>query len=81
MSIIFLRMIGPIDILSYALGLFSKIKTRDYMVATVIGLTPMAFALAYVGSVSFYQQVIIATAAGIIFLAGWIIAILLRKPK
>lgn len=55
-SIIFLRMLIPVDILSYALGLFSKIKTTPFFFATLIGVTPFAFIFAYVGSFSIKFQ-------------------------
>lgn len=56
--IIFLRLIIPVDILSYALGLFSKIKFWPYTIATFIGVIPFAFALAYLGTVSLKMQAI-----------------------
>lgn len=49
-TIVFLRIIIPVDALSYALGLFSTIKMREYMLATVVGITPFAFVWAYFGS-------------------------------
>jgi uncharacterized membrane protein YdjX (TVP38/TMEM64 family) len=35
--------------LSYALGLFSRISLWKYSMATLIGMTPMAFILSYAG--------------------------------
>lgn len=69
-SIVFLRMSIPVDILSYALGLFSNIKFRTYFLATLIGVTPFAFVLAYVGTLSFYYQLTALTVAGIIIILG-----------
>jgi len=37
-----LRMVLPVDILSYALGLFSNISFIRYMLATIIGVTPFS---------------------------------------
>ena len=48
-SVVLLRVIAPVDVLSYALGLFSTIKTGGYALATVIGITPFAFVWAYFG--------------------------------
>jgi len=56
-SVVFLRMIIPVDILSYALGLFSKIKTRDYFIATLIGVTPFAFVFSYLGVMPLKYQI------------------------
>ncbi len=47
MSIILLRMVLPVDILSYALGLFSNISFIRYMLATIIGVTPFSIIFAY----------------------------------
>lgn len=57
-GIVFLRMLIPIDILSYALGLFSKISLKRYTLATFIGMVPMAFVLAYVGELKIEYQLI-----------------------
>lgn len=58
-TIVFLRIIIPVDALSYALGLFSTITTREYMLATVVGITPFAFVWAYFGSMSPRQLAIV----------------------
>lgn len=55
-SVVFLRMVIPVDVLSYALGLFSQINSTAYFFATLIGVTPFAFVFAYVGTIpTFYQ--------------------------
>lgn len=46
-NIIALRMMIPVDILSYAIGLFSSVKLSTYSLATLIGVSPFAFVLAY----------------------------------
>jgi uncharacterized membrane protein YdjX (TVP38/TMEM64 family) len=58
-SIVFLRMIVPVDILSYAVGLFSEIKSTTYFWATLLGVIPFAFMFSYTGTLSFGTQVII----------------------
>jgi len=78
-SVVFLRMSVPVDILSYALGLFSKISLRRYVLATVIGVTPFAFVFAYMGTVSFYYQVSALLIALLIFAFG--VLVFLRKKK
>jgi len=67
-SIIFLRMIVPVDVLSYALGLFSKVGFWTYALATVIGVIPFAFVFAYLGEVHYIYQIIF----GFIFLIGFL---------
>jgi uncharacterized membrane protein YdjX (TVP38/TMEM64 family) len=66
-SVIFLRMIVPVDVLSYALGLFSKIGFWTYALATVIGVIPFAFAFSYLGEVHYVYQI----ALGFVFLIGF----------
>lgn len=58
-TVVFLRMIIPVDILSYALGLFSEIKGVPFFFATLIGITPFAFIFAYAGNLSIRLQIII----------------------
>jgi len=70
-SVVFLRMVIPPDILSYALGLFSKIKLRTYTIATVIGLIPFAFVFAYLGTVPFYYQITALLVAILVLLIGY----------
>jgi uncharacterized membrane protein YdjX (TVP38/TMEM64 family) len=49
-SLIFLRMTLPVDILSYALGLFStRISWKQNALTTLIGITPFAFIFSYIG--------------------------------
>ena len=50
LGVVLLRMVLPVDVLSYALGLFSSITFTRYILATIIGITPFAFAFAYGGS-------------------------------
>lgn len=49
-TVVLLRMTVPVDILSYALGLFSHMSTRAFFLATIIGVTPFAFIFSYLGS-------------------------------
>lgn len=48
-TILVLRMLLPVDALSYALGFFSGIGFWKYSVATLIGVTPFSFVFAYAG--------------------------------
>ena len=72
-SIVFLRMIVPVDILSYALGLLSNIKLRNYILATFIGIIPFAFIFSYLGSVPFIYQLLAFIIAMIFILTGLIV--------
>ena len=76
-DLVLLRMIIPIDILSYALGLFSKVKFKTYALTTVIGITPFAFVFSFLGTIPIYYQIF-----GF-FLVGLIVVLIheLRKKK
>lgn len=65
LGIVFLRMILPADILSYILGLLSRISYKLYTTATIIGIMPFAFILSYLGSLSLIQQLFFFTIIGI----------------
>lgn len=80
-SVVLLRLIIPIDILSYALGIFTKIKTRTYLLATIVGTTPFAFVWAYLGTMRFYYQICALLIAVVIFLIGFIIRKRLRAKR
>lgn len=80
-SVVFLRMIIPVDVLSYALGIFTKMSTRNYIIATIIGITPFAFALAYLGTIPFIYQIISFLIASIIILIGWFFKVKFKKKK
>lgn len=57
-TILLLRMIVPVDILSYALGLFKKISWKVYLLATFIGIFPFAFVFSYLGTLPFKYQIV-----------------------
>lgn len=56
-DIVLLRMIIPVDILSYALGLFSNVKFKTYAFATFIGIIPFTIIFSYLGTVPLWYQV------------------------
>ncbi|MBU4536710.1 VTT domain-containing protein [Patescibacteria group bacterium] len=45
--LVFLRIISPVDILSYAVGLFCRISLWKYSIASFIGVIPFSFIFAY----------------------------------
>jgi uncharacterized membrane protein YdjX (TVP38/TMEM64 family) len=56
LGLILLRMVMPVDLLSYAVGLFSKMTFRTYLLATLLGITPFAFIFAYAGNALVLRQ-------------------------
>ena len=69
-TLILLRMTIPVDVLSYALGLLTKINFRIYALTTIIGIIPFAFVFSYLGTISITYQIIgfIAIGFAIVFL-------------
>jgi uncharacterized membrane protein YdjX (TVP38/TMEM64 family) len=62
-----LRLVLPMDVISYVLGLFADISWSKYAGATALGLTPSAFVLAYLGKLpSAYDIIGVALGAGIV---------------
>ena len=47
-GLVLLRMVMPVDLLSYAVGLLSKISFKKYMLATFLGVAPFAFVFSYI---------------------------------
>lgn len=54
-SIVFLRIVLPVDVLSYALGIFSTISLSTYTIATFIGITPFAIIFSILGD-AYYSK-------------------------
>ena len=59
-SALLLRMVVPVDILSYALGLFSTIRLVPYSVATAIGIVPFVVFFSYAIWIPPFWQAFIA---------------------
>lgn len=58
--IVLLRMLIPVDILSYAFGMFSNISFPTYIIATIIGVAPFGFIFAYAGGIPIIYQILAA---------------------
>lgn len=54
-SIVFLRIVLPVDVLSYAIGLLSSIKLTTYTAATFLGVIPFSLIFSLLGN-AFYDQ-------------------------
>jgi len=70
-GLVLLRMSVPVDILSYALGLFTTVPRRLYYLSTLVGIIPFAFIFAYVGSLSPILQLSAFLLAGTVIFVGW----------
>jgi len=56
--IVFARFILPVDIISYAVGLFTKMHWFSYLGATLLGVTPFAFTFAHGSSLPISWQIL-----------------------
>ena len=69
LSLIFLRMTLPVDVLSYALGLFSKkVSWEENALTTLVGITPFAFIFSYVGELSLEVEATILIGTSLLFI-------------
>lgn len=55
-SVVLLRVMIPVDLLSYAIGVFGILGWRRYTLATIIGISPFAFIFAYLGTLPVLYQ-------------------------
>lgn len=80
-TVVFLRMIIPVDILSYALGLFSEINPLPFFFATLIGITPFAFIFAYAGNLPIRLQIIILIECLAVFGVVYMVRRVIKKRE
>ena len=78
-SVVFLRLMMPMDVLSYALGLFTDMKWHRYAFATALGVAPAAFVLAYLGRLTHIYELIIFGISGVAILV-FVISVRRRVP-
>ncbi len=69
-SVVLWRMALPVDFLSYALGLFSRMGHGEYFLATLIGVIPFGILFSYAAVISFKYQIIITLFSSIAFALG-----------
>jgi uncharacterized membrane protein YdjX (TVP38/TMEM64 family) len=79
-SIVLLRLVLPMDVMSYVLGLLTDIGWPKYAAATAMGLTPSAFILAYLGKLPNAYE-IIAFGIGAVLVVGSVLIARRRKRK
>ncbi len=76
-SIVLVRLVLPMDAISYVLGLFTEISWLKYVAATGLGIAPSALLLSYLGKLPHGYE-IIAFGIGVGFTAG---ALLIARRK
>lgn len=70
-SVVLLRMILPVDVLSYALGIFSSISFKHYFFATLVGVAPFAFFFTYALDFPLAVQFLVVALVLIILASGY----------
>lgn len=77
-GIVVLRMIFPVDIVSFALGLLKHLRFSTYAVASLIGVLPFAFVWSYAGGelgagrlLTFAAVAVVMTAAVLVIRRLW----------
>ncbi len=70
-SVVLLRLVIPMDVISYVLGLFTEMSWPSYGLATALGLTPSAFILTYIGKMPRAYDIIMFGVGGTVVV--WII--------
>ncbi|MCP6720259.1 MAG: VTT domain-containing protein [Patescibacteria group bacterium] len=70
-SVVFMRVALPVDLLSYALGLFTEMRFGPYVLATVIGITPFAFVFSYLVVIPSAFQIIALVIGLIVIFLGY----------
>ena len=78
--LVFLRMIIPVDILSYAVGIFSRVGFWKYSLASFLGVIPFSFAFSY-GYDIFFLKSKSAIVLAIFFIVLISVAFYLYKDK
>jgi len=58
-NVVFLRILVPVDILSYAIGIFTTMNLKPYTIATIIGITPFGLLLPFAIEASLYFQIFV----------------------
>lgn len=79
-SVVLLRIVMPMDVLSYVLGLFTDMGGAEYAAATAIGVTPAAFVLAYVGRLpGAYDIIVFGIGAAVV--VGYVLIVRRRHRR
>ena len=81
LTIVLLRMVTPVDGVSYFFGLFSKVPFKKFTLATIIGITPFSFIIAYLGTVPFSYQILVFSIMFIVLFSGLVTAYYIKKRK
>ena len=77
--LVFLRMVTPVDVLSYAVGLFCRIKFWKYSIASFIGVIPFSFFFSYGYDIVLLRDKTILLIAGVLVLVALLGLFIVKK--
>jgi uncharacterized membrane protein YdjX (TVP38/TMEM64 family) len=77
-SVVLMRAVMPMDVISYVLGLFTDMSWQSYLGATALGLLPSALLLAYLGKLPHAYE-IFTVCLGVLAVAWLVLAARGRK--
>ncbi len=72
LTLIFLRMVLPVDVVSYALALCNPMPFGRYCWTTLIGILPFAFIFSYVANLSMWYQGIALAGIAVFLLLSYV---------
>lgn len=79
--VVFLRMVIPVDVISYLIGLLTNMKTGKYLLASFIGIIPFSFIFAYGYKIVLFENVFLTSFVSV-FIIGVILSLwYFRKNK
>lgn len=81
LTLVVLRMVFPMDGISYLFGLFTTMKIYNFALATFIGLIPFSFLMAYLGGIPIRYQIIVLLIPITGYSLGYLISQLRKKHK
>lgn len=79
-SIALMRLVLPMDVISYAIGLFTDISWTKYAIATALGLVPSALLLAWLGKLPHAYEFITFGIGGGVAVA-YVLIVRRRRPR
>jgi uncharacterized membrane protein YdjX (TVP38/TMEM64 family) len=79
-SVVLFRAVLPMDVISYVIGLFTDMPTREYLFATLLGLVPSALLLTALGKMPNGYDVIMLGVGGLAA-AGYFLVVRRRRHR
>lgn len=78
--VVLMRIVVPVDALSYALGLFSSMRVVPYTIATLLGTMPFAFIVSFALRAPVWLQAGVAISMAAVAASGWHLVQRARVP-